>query len=51
MNGKTVRRADLHRAVDLLSEGLIDELIVGRELLEQRPGVVRDLSQEVHSRR
>jgi hypothetical protein len=37
------RRADLRRAVDLLSMGLIDELVVGREILEEWPRIVRAL--------
>ena len=37
------RRADLRRAVDLLSMGLIDELVVGREILEEGPRIVRAL--------
>ena len=42
----TSRRADLRRAIDLLSKGLIDELIVGREILEEWPRIVRELCQE-----
>jgi hypothetical protein len=37
------RRSDLRRAIDLLSMGLIDELIVGREVLSEWPRIVGDL--------
>ena len=39
----SARRADLRRAIDLLSSGLINELIVGREVLTEWPRVVREL--------
>lgn len=41
------RRADLRRAVDLLSMGLIDELVVGREILEEWPRIVREMCVQV----
>lgn len=37
------RRSDLGRAVDLLSSGLLDELIVGREVLNEWPRIVGEL--------
>jgi len=37
------RRADLRRAVDLVSAGLLDELIVGSDVLTDWPRIVRDL--------
>jgi hypothetical protein len=37
------RRSDLRRAIDLLCMGLINELIVGREVLTQWPRVVDEL--------
>lgn len=36
------RKSDLRRAVDLLYSGLLDELIVGREVLTEWPRVVRE---------
>lgn len=46
MDGKTqwlARRSDLRRAIDLLSMGLIDELIVGSEVLAEWPRITREL--------
>lgn len=37
------RRSDLRRAIDLLSMGLVDELIVGREVLIEWPRAVREI--------
>jgi hypothetical protein len=45
IDGRTqwaARRADLKRAVDLLYSGLLDELIVGREVLTEWPRAVRE---------
>jgi hypothetical protein len=39
-----VRRADLRRAIDLLSQGVVDELIVGREVIEEWPRIIQELS-------
>jgi hypothetical protein len=38
------RPSDLGRAYDLLASGLVDELIVGREMLDDWPRVVRELA-------
>jgi hypothetical protein len=38
------RRSDLRRAIDLLSQGIIDELIVGREVIQEWPRIVSELS-------
>lgn len=37
------RRSDLRRAIDLLCMGLIDELIVGREILTEWPAILNEL--------
>ena len=37
------RQADMRRAVDLLCSGLLDELLVGSEVMEDWPGIVRQL--------
>ncbi len=37
------RRSDLRRAIDLLSSGLVDELILGREVLTEWPRVSSEL--------
>lgn len=39
----SARRADLRRAVDLLYSGLLDELIVGREVLTEWPRIADEL--------
>jgi hypothetical protein len=39
----SARRSDLRRAIDLLEMGLIDELIVGREVLTEWPRIVKKL--------
>jgi hypothetical protein len=38
-----VRRSDLRRAVDLLCSGLLDELLLGEEILTRWPRIVGDL--------
>lgn len=38
------RKSDLRRAVDLLCAGLLDELIVGREILTEWPRIVAELA-------
>lgn len=40
----SARRSDLRRAIDLLCMGLINELIVGREVLTEWPRIVRELT-------
>lgn len=37
------RQSDLRRAVDLLCSGLLDELLVGEEVLQDWPRIVREL--------
>jgi hypothetical protein len=37
------RRSDLRRAVDLVCSGLLDELLVGEEILSEWPRIVREL--------
>ena len=37
------RRSDLRRAIDLLSMGLVDELVVGREVLSEWPRIVGEM--------
>ncbi len=39
----SARRSDLRRAVDLLCCGLLDELIVGSEVMTEWPGIVQEL--------
>ena len=41
------RKADLRRAVDLLCMGLLDELIVGDEMLTEWPRIVTELCERV----
>jgi hypothetical protein len=41
------RRADLRRALDLMEMGLVDELIVGREVLTEWPRIVKQLCKAV----
>lgn len=41
------RRSDLRRAVDLLCSGLLDALLVGNEVLDEWPGIVRELCELV----
>lgn len=46
MDGKSqwlARRSDLRRGVDLLSMGLIDELVVGSEVLTEWPRIAQEL--------
>ncbi len=38
------RRSDMRRAIDLLCMGLIDELIVGREIIDEWPRIVGELT-------
>ena len=38
------RRSDIRRAIDLLCMGLVDELIVGREVLSEWPRIVGELA-------
>lgn len=45
----TVRKSDLRRAVDLLCSGLLDELLVGQEILQEWPRIVRELCALVSS--
>lgn len=45
------RRSDLRRAVDLLSKGLVDEVIAGTEILEEWPRVVNELCDETEKDR
>ena len=39
------RMSDLRRAVDLLCAGLLDELLVGKEVLTEWPRIVREMAQ------
>ncbi|MFG2096893.1 hypothetical protein [Streptomyces sp. NPDC048612] len=43
------RKSDLRRAIDLLYSGLLDELIVGREVLTEWPRVVRECFELAHA--
>jgi hypothetical protein len=43
------RQSDIRRAVDLLHYRLIDELIVGREVLTEWPRIVAELCQGCQS--
>ena len=38
------RKSDLRRAVDLLCAGLLDELLVGREVLTEWPRIVSEMT-------
>ena len=39
----SARQSDLKRAVDLLCWGLLDELLVGKEVLTEWPRITREL--------
>jgi hypothetical protein len=45
------RQSDLRRAVDLLYSGLLDELIVGREVLSEWPDIVRECCEQARLRK
>jgi hypothetical protein len=44
------RKSDLRRAVDLLCAGLLDELLVGSEVLTQWPRIVNEMTELVRHR-
>ncbi|WP_160050025.1 hypothetical protein [Nocardiopsis sp. FR4] len=45
----SARKSDLRRSVDLLYTGLLDEIIVGREVLKEWPRIVRECCNSHHA--